>query len=177
MNYDAIEDLLEKAIRHYGRDAQIIKAVEELSELQKALCKKLNKQGDFTQIIEEVIDVEIMLYQLILILKAEGYKDEDLDLQRSKTLQALEMRIASEGLAEKVDRDIINYIMPVSREIKGTSPRVLRAKRPKRFDNARESIKHKQVINKHLLDNCLEIYGHCTKDCPLAKGKKRRLRQ
>lgn len=59
----------------HGAEKQIIKAVEELAELQKELCKYLlyNKEKDsfsiLTNICEEVADVEIMLEQLKIILK------------------------------------------------------------------------------------------------------------
>lgn len=57
-------EIIEKAIRHYGRTSQQIKAVEELSELQTAVLKALDGRPDFASIAEEIADVEIMLAQL-----------------------------------------------------------------------------------------------------------------
>lgn len=57
-------EILEKAIRHYGRQHQQIKAVEELSELQVALLKCLDGRCNINNIEEEIADVEIMLIQL-----------------------------------------------------------------------------------------------------------------
>lgn len=68
--------VLRQAIDTYGRDAQIIKAIEELSELIKALCK-----GDIDEIIDEAADVAIMLQQILMVKGIEyevdsriGYK-------------------------------------------------------------------------------------------------------
>lgn len=68
--------VLRQAIDTYGRDAQIIKAIEELSELIKALCK-----GDIYEIIDEAADVAVMLQQILMVKGIEyevesriGYK-------------------------------------------------------------------------------------------------------
>lgn len=49
---------------------QLIKTVEELSELQKAICKYLlyGEDRHIDQIVEEFVDVNIMLIQLEMIL-------------------------------------------------------------------------------------------------------------
>ena len=57
-------DLLERLITKYGDDNQLNKAIEELSELIRALSRK-----DIENIIEEIVDVEIMLHQVRIILK------------------------------------------------------------------------------------------------------------
>lgn len=62
--------VLRQAIDTYGRDAQIIKAIEELSELIKALCK-----GDIDEIIDETADVAIMLQQILMIKGIEFETD------------------------------------------------------------------------------------------------------
>jgi hypothetical protein len=57
----------EKAIEKWGAEKQIIVAIEELSELQKALCKHLRGEDWTENIIEECADVLIMLEQIQLI--------------------------------------------------------------------------------------------------------------
>ena len=65
----------EQAVEQFGESAQILMAVEEMSELQKALLKYLrfkdHEQGDEAEILaaisEERADVEIMLNQLHVI--------------------------------------------------------------------------------------------------------------
>lgn len=59
---------LKKIIDYYGEEKQIIKAIEEMSELQKELCKKLLGKSDRDSLVEEIADVQIMLDQLKLIV-------------------------------------------------------------------------------------------------------------
>ncbi len=66
--------ILEAAIERWGEEMQIIVAIEELSELQKALTKRLRAGGGSVDcetarllsenILEEMADVYIMLAQL-----------------------------------------------------------------------------------------------------------------
>lgn len=66
-----MKDNLKKIIDYYGEEKQIIKAIEEMSELQKELCKKLlDYEYDRYSLIEEIADVQIMLNQLKLIFMA-----------------------------------------------------------------------------------------------------------
>ena len=58
------KDIYDAAIEHYGTIAQTIKAIEEMSELTKELCKALALEVDNDHIAEEIGDVEIMLAQM-----------------------------------------------------------------------------------------------------------------
>ena len=55
------------AIQTFGKNAQIVVAIEEMAELTKALTKKLRGSQNLNSIIEEIADVEIMLDQLKLM--------------------------------------------------------------------------------------------------------------
>ena len=55
------------AIQTFGKNTQIVVAIEEMSELTKALTKKLRGSQNLNSIIEEIADVEIMLDQLKLM--------------------------------------------------------------------------------------------------------------
>ena len=55
------------AIVTYGMDRQIIKAVEEMSECTKEICKILLGGGSHDHMAEEIADATIMLEQLRLI--------------------------------------------------------------------------------------------------------------
>jgi hypothetical protein len=57
-------DLYQKLILKYGKETQIIVAIEELAELQKELTKWLRGIGSIEHIAEEIVDVEIMCEQL-----------------------------------------------------------------------------------------------------------------
>lgn len=57
-----------RIIAHYGGYAhQKEKAIEELSELQQALARDLQGEGDRDNIIEEIADALVMIAQLVLI--------------------------------------------------------------------------------------------------------------
>lgn len=60
------KEICKKAIYAFGSQAQVIKAIEEFSELQKELCKFLLHSNtiNFDNIVDEMADVIIMNYQL-----------------------------------------------------------------------------------------------------------------
>lgn len=62
------EEILREAIRHYGHGNQRLKAIEELSELIRALARC----DDHENIAEEMADVRIMLDQLEIMLNNSG---------------------------------------------------------------------------------------------------------
>lgn len=60
-----IETVIQKAIETYGADLQKQVAIEEMSELTKEICKDFRGKANRENIIEEIADVQIMLYQLM----------------------------------------------------------------------------------------------------------------
>lgn len=64
--------IYKQAIEKWGSDAQIIMVFEEMSELQKELCKNRRGKNNAEQIAEEVADVEIVLAQLKMIYGISG---------------------------------------------------------------------------------------------------------
>lgn len=66
------KDVYNKAKQIYGIDGQVIKAIEELAELQKELCKFILEDGNTAHIIEEIADVKIMIEQLELIFECKA---------------------------------------------------------------------------------------------------------
>ena len=59
--------ICKEALETWGGTAQMLVAVEEMSELQKEILKNVNRKKDNrAQIIEETADVLIMLEQLQL---------------------------------------------------------------------------------------------------------------
>jgi len=59
-------EIYETAIKKWGKEAQILMVLEEMSELSMLLFHSLrkNREPDNWQIAEETADVEIMLEQL-----------------------------------------------------------------------------------------------------------------
>lgn len=56
-----------KALDTYGAQAQTMMCMEEMSELQKELCKHARGADNVHQIAEEIADVRIMLDQMELL--------------------------------------------------------------------------------------------------------------
>lgn len=63
---DKIE-VYKQMINKYGKKAQMLIAVEEMSELQKEILKFLRGRCNQQNIAEEMADVEIMLEQLSIM--------------------------------------------------------------------------------------------------------------
>ena len=63
------DEIFKQAVDRWGSDLQIVVAIEELSELQKELCKALRGNGKVENISEEIADVKLMLEQLEYIFK------------------------------------------------------------------------------------------------------------
>lgn len=93
---------LQKAINTYGRSAQEDMALEEMSELTKALLKRrraIKKNADAhkiskveSDIKEEIADVIITLKQLILLYDSDG----DIQEAINKKIKRLRMRLRME---------------------------------------------------------------------------------
>ena len=63
--------IFRSAIDTYGAVMQITVAFEEMSELQKELCKHLRGIGSQENIAEEIADVEIMMEQMKMLFNCE----------------------------------------------------------------------------------------------------------
>ena len=73
-------------INKYGKQ-QLVVAIEELSELQKEICKSLRDKTNLSNLCEEIADVYIMLAQLKIfydIADTEINKVIDQKIERTK---------------------------------------------------------------------------------------------
>lgn len=81
-----------KALDAYGAQAQTLMCMEEMSELQKELCKHARGAGNVHQIAEEIADVRIMLDQMALLHGCEGlaanYKTAKIDRLAERLAEA-----------------------------------------------------------------------------------------
>lgn len=81
------EKILQDAVRTWGRDAQSLMMIEEMSELTKAICKFYRAGDDESaggaveSIREEMADVQIMLDQMRIMFGKTGHQ-ERLKLER-----------------------------------------------------------------------------------------------
>ena len=86
---------MQLAIDSYGRVNQVIKTVEELSELSQALCKILTSKFTddnseiFENIFEEMADVEIMLEQCKIMFQC----DKEVNEWKQEKIKRLERRL------------------------------------------------------------------------------------
>ena len=87
------KEVLEAALSAYGSEIQRVVAIEELSELQKELCKSLRGQTDRRHIAEEIADVQIMLEQMMIHYELHY----DVVAWRWKKVDRLRNRLARDG--------------------------------------------------------------------------------
>lgn len=78
-------EIYRQALVKFGEQAQIIVAIEELSECQKEICKILRGGQDYEHLAEEVADAQIMLEQLQMIFPIR----EQVDNYTERKLQRL----------------------------------------------------------------------------------------
>ncbi|AAO36637.1 nucleoside triphosphate pyrophosphohydrolase (endogenous virus) [Clostridium phage phiCTC2B] len=91
-NVDSNKEIYKKAISKYGLYAQIDMVFEEMSELQKELCKFKRGKSNISNIAEEIADVKIMLEQMEL---AFDIKDK-VKFEKDLKIKRLEERIEEE---------------------------------------------------------------------------------
>ena len=83
------KELYTKLLNLYG-DKQIIIAIEELSELQKELCKSLRNNYNYGNIVEEIADVEIMLEQMKICFEISEEEIEEMkEIKTKRTKERL----------------------------------------------------------------------------------------
>lgn len=85
--------ILGRAVSFYGSEIQRVVAIEELSELQKELCKSLRGQTDRQHIAEVIADVQIMLEQMMILYELHY----DVVAWRWKKVDRLRNRLARDG--------------------------------------------------------------------------------
>lgn len=85
--------ILGRAISFYGSEIQRVIAIEELSELQKELCKSLRSGADRPHIAKEIADVQIMLEEMMMLYECR----EDVSIWRRKKVNRLYERLVRDG--------------------------------------------------------------------------------
>ena len=71
------EKIFRRALEKYGRVSQITMVMEEMSELQKELCKNLRGKNNTAEIAEEIADVSIMLDQMKILFNCDNEGSRD----------------------------------------------------------------------------------------------------
>ena len=89
-----MNNVYERALKAWGKNAQMLQVIEEMSELTKEILKNINRGKDNVDcIIEEVADVEIMLEQLKCCYDIKS----QVDTYKSSKLIKLEKKLDKEG--------------------------------------------------------------------------------
>lgn len=94
--YISEAEVLQRALDTYGSLPQIVMVFEEMSELQKELCKYLRGKCSQASIAEEIADVEIMIDQTKMLFCCA---DEVRDVRRRK-VERLKGRLSEHGEAD-----------------------------------------------------------------------------
>ena len=84
------QEILRRDIETYGAQAQEMMLLEEMSELQKEICKYWRGRDNTRAIAEEIADVEIMLEQMKMIFQCA----DAVSLYRIQKLKRLERRLS-----------------------------------------------------------------------------------
>lgn len=99
INHEERTEVYADAIETYGPVAQLVVALEELSECQKEICKVLRDKGDMKHLAEEVADAIIMLEQIRQIF---GINEDVCSVMDEKIIR-LQKRIADEKERRKAN--------------------------------------------------------------------------
>lgn len=71
-SYEERSKVYAQALGTFGAEAQLVKAIEELSEAQKEICRTLLGGKDMEHLADEVADATIMLEQVRQIFGING---------------------------------------------------------------------------------------------------------
>lgn len=87
--YISEAEVLQRALDTYGSSLQIAMVFEEMSELQKELCKYLRGKYSPASIAEEIADVEIMIEQMKMLFCCT----DDVRNERRRKVERLKERL------------------------------------------------------------------------------------
>lgn len=85
------EEVYRMAVACFGKPPQKLMAIEEMSELTKAICKDFRGNLNMENLVEEMADVQIMLEQLKIIYDAHEAVDAAMELKIKRLRQLLNM--------------------------------------------------------------------------------------
>ena len=91
MREEKAREICAAAVETYGFEDQMLQAIEELSELQRAITRVIKAPADRDNLHEEVADVEIMLMQLRTI-----FDEDEIDDWKESKLERLARMVGVE---------------------------------------------------------------------------------
>ena len=81
-----------EALEKWGTEAQTLMVFEEMSELQRELCKHARGKDNREAIAEEIADVQIMLEQMMILHDCKDL----VEAQKFKKIHRLKFRLEQE---------------------------------------------------------------------------------
>lgn len=90
ISYETRRNVYYDALDTWGENVQILKAVEEMSELTKELCKLSLNETTLDKLADEIADVTIMLEQLRLIFDINGLVCARMDAKVERLAKRIE---------------------------------------------------------------------------------------
>lgn len=97
ITYEERKEIYEKALKTWGSQAQLMVAIEEMSELTKELCKHYRGRQNGEELVDEIADVTIMMEQLRLIFGINEAVCEQMDVKMLRLKKKLGMVSTHEG--------------------------------------------------------------------------------
>ena len=86
ITYAERTSVYDAAIQKWGAEAQMIVAIEEMSELTKEVCKYFRGKVDIEAVADEIADVTIMLEQLRTIFDCNDLVCSHMDYKIERLL-------------------------------------------------------------------------------------------
>ena len=90
ISYEERKAVYETAIETWGLESQVWMVIEEMSELQKEICKARRGKNDPDALADEIADVTIMLEQLRLMFDLNGLVCQHMDFKIARLRKRLE---------------------------------------------------------------------------------------
>lgn len=102
MSHEERDRVFARCLGTYGERPQVDMAIEEMSELTKALLKWRRSEGEKltqarTAIIDELADVRIMVRQMEMLYQCEDEVERRIDFKVSRQIERLEKWEAEHG--------------------------------------------------------------------------------
>lgn len=106
INYEERAEIYDEALSTFGTNAQLAKAMEELTEVQLEICRMVTGRGNVLHLAEEVADATIMLEQVRRIFDINALVCDTMD---AKVLR-LRQRIEKAQARQRPDLDAIREL-------------------------------------------------------------------
>ena len=79
IDYEKRVQIYNNALIYFGKTIQLVVALEELSEVQKEICKTMRGYSNLDHLAEEIADATIMLEQVRMIFDMNDLVCEKMD--------------------------------------------------------------------------------------------------